>query len=79
MFFRDPLKGRLRSLLFSLPLRNLDFPYLKQKVEGQDKDGAFKNKVFRQFPQNRPVADDFQNKPALSKDLLAGVFGRSSP
>ncbi|XP_074568388.1 pre-rRNA-processing protein esf2 [Curcuma longa] len=51
----------------------------KQKVKGGDKDGAFENKVFREFPQKRPVADDFQNKPALSKDLLAGVFGRASP
>ncbi|XP_038711548.1 pre-rRNA-processing protein ESF2 [Tripterygium wilfordii] len=35
-------------------------------------------KVIRQFPQNKPVSDDAtQNKPRLSKEILAGVFGGS--
>ncbi|KAK9117368.1 hypothetical protein Sjap_016315 [Stephania japonica] len=36
------------------------------------------SKVVRQFPQKQPVADvSTMNKPRLSKDILAGVFGRS--
>lgn len=35
-------------------------------------------KVIRQFPQIKPVKDDAEKqKPGLSKDLLAGVFGGS--
>lgn len=35
-------------------------------------------KVIRQFPQKQPVAKNAaQNKPRLSKDILAGVFGAS--
>lgn len=46
----------------------------KQKVEGEESDSApLEAKVIRQFPQNQPVADGGQNKPRLSKDLLAGV------
>ncbi|KAJ8500502.1 hypothetical protein OPV22_011054 [Ensete ventricosum] len=52
----------------------------KQKFQGQDSEGVQEPKVIRQHPQNRPVADGggLQSKPRLSKDLLAGVFGRSS-
>ncbi|CAL9047277.1 pre-rRNA-processing protein ESF2-like [Musa acuminata AAA Group] len=51
----------------------------KQRFEGQDSEGAQETKVIRQHPQNRPVADGgLQSKLRLSKDLLAGVFGRSS-
>ncbi|KAK9119899.1 hypothetical protein Scep_017992 [Stephania cephalantha] len=36
------------------------------------------SKVVRQFPQKQPVADvSAMNKPRLSKDILAGVFGAS--
>ncbi|GAB2277362.1 hypothetical protein Dimus_039230 [Dionaea muscipula] len=36
-------------------------------------------KVFRQFPQTRPVAEEeAQRKPMLSKDVLAKVFNTSS-
>ncbi|KAF8037635.1 hypothetical protein BT93_B0489 [Corymbia citriodora subsp. variegata] len=35
-------------------------------------------KMIRQFPQKQPVAENAaQNKPRLSKDILAGVFGAS--
>lgn len=35
-------------------------------------------KVIRQFPQTKPVKDGGEKQKALSKDLLAGVFGGSS-
>ncbi|KAJ0054192.1 hypothetical protein Pint_02846 [Pistacia integerrima] len=59
---------------------------LKKKQKVQKESGTHyelpvsqqPTKVFRQFPQKRPVADNIaQSKPRLSKDILAGVFGGS--
>ncbi|XP_062105592.1 pre-rRNA-processing protein ESF2 [Humulus lupulus] len=55
----------------------------KQKLEqepGADLDLPVSNQALkvRKFPQKQPVAkNESENKPKLSKDILAGVFGGS--
>ncbi|XP_057482595.1 pre-rRNA-processing protein esf2-like isoform X2 [Actinidia eriantha] len=59
---------------------------LKKKQKVQQESGATAKlpqdkqvpKVIRHFPQTRPVNSAVQNKPQLSKDILAGVFGGGS-
>lgn len=49
---------------------------LTSEVPGDELQAA---KVTRQFPQTKPVRDNAEKqRPGLSKDVLAGVFGGSS-
>lgn len=52
----------------------------KQKMQesGEPQQEVQVAKVVRQFPQTKPVENVVKNKPKLSKDILAGVFGGGS-
>ncbi|KAI7741074.1 hypothetical protein M8C21_006476 [Ambrosia artemisiifolia] len=53
--------------------RKIQQAYGTSEVQGDHQQAA---KVIRRFPQTKPVRDGGEKqKPGLSKDLLAGVFG----
>ncbi|GFZ19071.1 RNA-binding (RRM/RBD/RNP motifs) family protein [Actinidia rufa] len=70
----------------SRALTSIEERLKKQKQKVQQESGATAKlpqdkqvpKVIRHFPQTRPFNSAVQNKPQLSKDILAGVFGGGS-